>query len=483
MRLPKWLTVVVLMLIVMGSAILPQLPAHSQNEPTMRYAFVFKDVMPLDYRVAVLDSDGQWTVTPLPGLENFAWSLDGTLYGVQTTPVPLTATSTPSGFPQPDPRNGVTVVALVYPDWQAVRTFDVWPAEEITDPLQADVLRFQSISPDGNFAWVTEEIKRRAALVNLKTGEVLYRADCPGRVIGWGKSKVIVAGRAVTPRSADDVVGECPVHLYSVDAVTRTMTELPSGSSFLSSPVLEYILSPDARYLIYIAGIPNDLWNTALVRLDVATSKVTTLDDTGIKSDLHWEDSTLAYKVIRSSLDAQGQRIDDTYQVWLDEAGQQREDLILHESLTEFWSDDVVVRNVATADGGLYAVAYWQGEEVWRSTTELPFFEVSQRSVVWDYPTDRYRWLRVWATANDFIGDFVFDVEQMALIPTPQNWQVVDISPDGEWFILTSYHNIYDPGLMAYHPATGEQVILSETARYDTLELPNARLLWSPMPE
>lgn len=473
-------------------------PMQGQTLPTMRYAFTFQDEIEgaTQYSVAVLDSENAWTVTPLIQFSRLAtdapvWSPDGRqLLGVQAEYI-QTADADAARM------RGRSIITFEYPDWNLTNTFEVLPAllEDTKQAYeQADILQIQSVSPDGRYAWLVQTVQiNRATLLNLETGELVAQPECAAIAVGWLPDRVIAMK---TPQSFDGQGNptDCLPEIFTVDLATgATITlqpQLPNtvslatdapqmiyapqwnavivsdtmpsqigmlnldgtGGFFLPTMSWPPTLSPNERYLTYEVA---ELNGNRLVRLDLQTGIPESLD-TGVRL-VYWEGNTLYYTKEALTVTEEWH----FFAVKIYANGERMERRISH------YPSQIVSEGVRQVNNTVYVAR--NGVVVWSSDNALPDANLHlYRPLLPKEPIfGRFVWLAE-HDANDPQGIYspykahILDLKTLQVITAPRGWQVSGIAPDGEWVLCVSLGNV---GLMAYHPASGEMVMLSETAR------------------
>ncbi len=477
-------------------------PAHdsarSQDEvPQIKYGFWFWDQTPnSNIGVAVLDSNNEWTVSHIAAGEDLRWSPDGqALYGVEQEVVPYDTNTGIFGRTS----FGRIVAVYEYPDWRLTRRIKVLPDSILEDRTQAEILRIQSISPDGHYMWlVGTRLSNRPVLIDLKTGAVIAQPECPGEVLGWIGNRAVVHGTfGLTAENWQP----CPPALYTLDGATGVVVTLAFGAtSFPIDPrfyltemiylprwdavvvgsegppatamlkldgtagfLLDYAfrasVSPDQRYLVYLL---DELIQGRLVRLDLETAIPEPLD-VGSIENIHWEGNTLVYETLQGDRYGQWQ----IYEHRVYPGGQRSSLLIRYGTQTGHLSRDPEFR-LYKHDDKLIAAVVQYGREIWSSADLFPHPPFNITSVSEPTHNHRYVWL---LEADDYLYGayrmrYLFDMQNLEIIHAPDGWQISAIAPDGEWVLCSPIEDgeSHQYGLMAYHPASGKAAMLSETA-------------------
>lgn len=470
-----------------------------QDAPQMQYGFVYHDTIggEIHTYVAVLDTSHHWTITELPvplasthtpfGNMNPVWSSDGRrISGIGFESVPCVVNDFGDGTVA---SYGRVMYTFSYPDWQIEHTIEVIPPEILETCPNFEILRVQSVSPNGRYAWLTKMVDvNRATLVDLETGQILFQPTCRAVVIDWIENRAVIQNSNWSPNNnyinSNPIPLDCPAGLYTYDATTGEQVNLtpnPTGHYqhliyaaarnliVLSSDTFgqvgvfhldgqegfeiepfsaEPILSPDERYLAYQTLVP---LGNAVIRLDLETGQSET--------------------VLR-----------DVRRAWWEG------DIIQSEPMESYYPHHQLLGGAsrpdwyATDDGSGHVTIFENEQAIWQSEIQFPnlYFRLVP---VADY--DGPRWGRyVWLTGGSLV--MILDVTTLEILTCPQSrWGVANVSPDGAWLLCapTNFDYTHDKGLYLYKPTTSEKIMLiqKELDYSASRVFPNPNFWWSPM--
>lgn len=490
--------------------------SHAQNAPTPRYSVAFSayDVKDTLY-VATLLTDDTWQITPLPEqallgqfdvhLVTPFWSADG-----RTMFTTLLET-------------GVDENGEDYMIGGKLASFDVFTREltprlemftHATHPdISYEGLQYESLSPDGRFAWITQTTNFNIHyLLNLETNTVVAQSECQVEVLVWLETEVLVSNAAY--------LDPCDPGVYTLDLATGTKSRILTSPSLLEDYWQSYpthgILLSDERVIVY-----GDEWQPAEVGLLALDGSSGQYFGSGNYLEVFEADGVAVWLSVEKGyvcLDLNTQEM-----LALDEANFDGGNAGCWANVTRFHYIDenipdngqLTVHLITLAQGtrqaallydGPYSLetsqymvvpeqsilvltdtqglkVYRLGELIWDSAAVFP--ELSPTFTAWD--TYNGTWLHVHHT--DSLASYMLNLQTLEVISPPQlGLTFLSMSPDGAWWLYGVVDFNWDSEtarqLIAFNPASGEQVIFVDNAALAHINFhfaPEEYYIWSPI--
>jgi len=366
----------------------------------------------------------------------------------------------------------------------------------------AQVLKVNSLSPDGRYATAYDIFQATGHLIDLQSGETVFtHADCGIIALRWGVDSVLVGGTAITPicapylKELDPVTGEVisdrtdplpdesiyqfledvlftlgeeRILAYAFGDDFRAHVALLTPSEHVRLGIHESgvppIVAPDGAHLL--TGINNNWTLTDLsTRVAITITEMTQLPPQVIR---FVDADTITYSVDQLEDGTRTLGV-ATYSI---EAGAVIEEATFTLGPTPHrraFSPDLTY--LATIEGDVLNIYTRDGEIVWRSTTTTSGADTSNDATI--------AWVddaRLQVRLADNAGTMIVDMSdgRMGAYPPPEpGAQLASMSPDGDWWLYLvpeAVEPMFDfraPRLIAYNPDDKEVVDLFDVSDAD----------------
>jgi hypothetical protein len=379
--------------------------------------------------------------------------------------------------------------------------------------LPYEALHYESISPDSRFAWVARTMQFDVHyLVNLETNTVVAPSECQVTALAWLETEILVSNAPY--------LGPCDPAVYTLDLATGEKSHILAApplheeNYWESYPTIAILLS-DGRVLVggnewqaaevgllsldgssgKYFGPGNQLevfeaegvavWESpqkGRVCLDLTTLEILPLNEADFAAAPGcW--GHLTYHYIEESPHDRGQF---TIREIALEDGTKQETILYEGSYNSTYTSYMGVSEpsmVAITHNDRVEI-YEHGELVWDSGSALP--GMSMTSEIWGWAHNE-EWLRLDRT--DIQESYMLNMQTLKIVSPPEpGYTFLNMSPDGAWWLYAVVGSNWDvesvQRLIAFHPATGEQVILVDSeilAHINFHFSPEQYYVWSPV--